>query len=151
MFYATDRTADAPGKTKAGRMTRQRLDTKQAAQALGISMDAVRKRASRGLVESEKGQDGKLYIWLDTDTPEQDSDPKNRLIEVLQEQLEHEREVNRENRRIIAGLVQRIPAIEAPQEPSESPETSSDNSGRVERGTPDKEQPVSWWRRLFGG
>ena len=103
-------------------MTHQRLTTAQAAEALGISMDAVRKRASRGQLESEKDADGKLYIWLDNDTLPTGHDDRDLLIEFLREQLEHEREVNRENRRIIiAGLVQRIPAVAAPTDLSPEP------------------------------
>jgi hypothetical protein len=41
----------------------------------------------------------------------------------LREQLNQEREANRENRRIIAGLVGRLPELEASSEPRESPET----------------------------
>ena len=48
-------------------MTRQKLDTKQAAQVLGISTDAVHKRARRGSLDSEKGSDGRVYVWLDVE------------------------------------------------------------------------------------
>jgi hypothetical protein len=44
-------------------------------------------------------------------------------IESLERQLEQANERDRENRRIIAALTQRIPAIEAPPEAPESPET----------------------------
>jgi hypothetical protein len=40
--------------------------------------------------------------------------------------------VNAEARRIIAGLVERISAIEAPQVPGVSPETLDDEPERVE-------------------
>jgi hypothetical protein len=40
--------------------------------------------------------------------------------------------VNTEARLIIAGLVERIPAIEAPQVPGVSPETLEDEPERVE-------------------
>ena len=64
-------------------------------------------------------------------------------------------EAKRENRRIIAALTSRIPTIEAPQEPQESPETVEEESeaaspgpiprpGEVCRGRP-------WWSRVFGG
>lgn len=48
-------------------MTRRRLDVKQAAQALNISTDAVHKRVKRGSLDSEKGPDGRVYVWLDFD------------------------------------------------------------------------------------
>ena len=56
-------------------MTRQKLDVKQAAQVLGISTDAVHKRVKRGSLGSEKGQDGRVYVWLDLD---QDTPPSFR-------------------------------------------------------------------------
>jgi hypothetical protein len=34
---------------------------------LNISSDAVHKRVKRGSLDSEKGPDGKVYIWLDVD------------------------------------------------------------------------------------
>ena len=46
-------------------MTRQKLDVKQAAQVLDISTDAVHKRVKRGSLGSEKGSDGRVYVWLD--------------------------------------------------------------------------------------
>jgi len=46
-------------------LTRKHLDVKQAAQVLGISTDAVHKRVKRGSLDSEKGSDGRVYVWLD--------------------------------------------------------------------------------------
>jgi hypothetical protein len=51
------------------------------------------------------------------------------LLDILREQLEAEREANRENRRIIARLTQRIPAIEAGDE-RESSTTASEEAGK---------------------
>jgi hypothetical protein len=76
----------------------------------------------------------------------------------LRKQLEQADERDRENRRIIAALTQRIPAIEAPaetlQEPPESPTAATEQPGRVERQaqvegqqTPDTRP---WWQRWFG-
>src|SRR5215207_6073399 len=59
------------------------------------------------------------------DTPRAGQDGRDVLIEVLREQLREEREANRENRRIIAGLVQRVPELEPARESPESPETAS--------------------------
>ena len=53
---------------------------------------------------------------------------KDETIAALREQLEQANERDRENRRIIAALTSRIPAIEAPQEPSEATE----QPGRVD-------------------
>jgi hypothetical protein len=77
--------------------------------------------------------------------------------EFLKGQLEAERGASAELRRIVAGLVQRIPELEAPQRSPDGPQTDGDGTGGV--GHPDTEgaqeaaQPRperSWWRRWFG-
>jgi len=129
---------------------------REAAEVLGTSVDAVRKRIARRTLESEKA-DGKVYVWLDDGAPQSDSAPlisaKDETISVLREQLEAERRAHAEARRIIAGLVERVPALEAPAEPRESPETPSgpapNRTGPPEPETPTEPRP--WWRRVFGG
>jgi hypothetical protein len=68
-----------------------------------------------------------------------------------------EREAGRENRRIIAALTQRIPAIESPaetpQEPPESPTEATEQPDRVEaqvEGAQEGAERRSWWRRMIG-
>ena len=68
-----------------------------------------------------------------------------------------ERQTHAEARRIIAGLVERILAIEASQEPTGAPETASEGpdrgSPRSGTGPQEAAQPWSgthWWHRMFG-
>jgi hypothetical protein len=154
-------------------MTRQRLNAQEAAEVLGISVDAVRMRARRGTLDSEH-ENGRLYVWLDADETnvhpqgqvEALLQEKNERLEELREEVHHFREIlaeEREARRradtIIAQLTQanatlaaRLPELEAPPEARESPETAT--------GAPDQGPPVSpepgtgvqrpWWRRIFG-
>jgi len=136
----------------------RRLTVDQAADQLGISMDAMRARVKRGTVATER-EGGRVYVLLDTaqdaaqDTPH--TDRTDELIATLQKQLEAEREANRENRRIIAALTSRIPAIEAPQEPPEPPQTAPEEPERAEprSDVPGAQEGVQrpWWRRVFGG
>ena len=109
------------------------------------------------------------------------ADRTDELIRTLREQLEAEREANRENRRIIAALTSRIPelaAAESAPEPPGAPTEATEQPGRVapqpaveraheareshemhmpEAGggpLPRDQQAASerpWWRRLFGG
>jgi hypothetical protein len=70
----------------------------------------------------------------------------------LRQQLEEEREANRENRRIIAGLVQRVPELGPAQEPQEGHVMDSEEP---DKGTAPSEQQEtsqrrSWWRAFFG-
>ena len=153
-------------------MTDTRLTLRQAAAALGVSESAIRKRVERGTLRSDKGADGRRYVYMDTvtdnvaDEGEDASVTRERdaLIselrahnDTLREQLEAERQGHAEARRIIAGLVERIPAIEAPAspEPPEIPETSEEQQGRdaPHSATGGAQEGVQrpWWRRVFGG
>jgi hypothetical protein len=71
-------------------------------------------------------------------------------IEHLRAQLEEANDANRENRRIIAGLVQRVPEIEAPPEPREEPETASQKMEGVEAPLAEEKPQRSFWQKLFG-
>ena len=152
-MYHSHRTQ---GGRKADGVARRRLDLKGAAEVLDTSVDAVRKRIARGTLESEK-VDGKVYVWLDDGAPLSNTDAlissKDETIAVLREQLEAERQAHAEARRIIAGLVERVPALEAPSEPRESPETPSDVAGETAAppGAEEPAEPRPWWRRVFGG
>ncbi len=66
-------------------------------------------------------------------------------IEHLRTQLEEAHESNRENRRIIAGLVQRVPELEAAPERRESPEAASEERGSADAPPEDQggEKPAS--------
>jgi hypothetical protein len=158
----------------------ERVSVPQAADHLGTTVDAIRKRVQRGTIPHERDRDGRVWILLDTGRPRQDtvqdtakpqSDSAALISEMrahnatLQAQLEAERQAHAEARRIIAGLVERIPAIEAPQEASESSETAEEQQGR---GQPQSAAGVaqeapealggrgsgtargSLWRRIFG-
>ena len=146
-----------------------RLTVPEAAEVLGVTVDAVRGRIRRGTLDSER-ESGTVYVWVDLGevdrpgpswTSRRPSPDQSELVgelrgrvEDLREQLQAERQAHAEARRIIAGLVERIPAIEAPQETTEA-------SGTVEEESEGAEpQPVAggaqegvqrpWWRRVFG-
>jgi len=129
---------------------------RDAADVLGLTVDAVRKRVKRGTLESEKDADGRLYVFLDTD---QESDhPRSdteRLISTLEEQLRLEREAHAEARRLLAAALERIPALEAPQEPTGAAETAEEQ-GRAEEPRPATGEAQGgvrrpWWQRWLGG
>jgi hypothetical protein len=127
----------------------------EAAQALGVTRDAIHKRISRGSIEYEKGEDGRFYVYVDTSTSGLDTssdtskdeskvEALERLIEDQRDQIAYLRaelahrgetyiEESRRKDSIIAALTQRIPELEAPvsPEPRESPTTAGE-LGRVE-------------------
>jgi hypothetical protein len=143
----------------------RRLTAQEASATLGITVEAIRGRIKRGTLRSTKDEDGTVFVYLDAydqtqpdyDRLEPDADQshsvadQSELVRVLNEQLQSEREANRENRRIIALLASRVPELEAAQEPRESPQATADEQGNgaVHPEDSDAEKP-SWWRRFFG-
>jgi len=126
-------------------MSSNRVSVYQAAEVMGVTVDAIRKRVSRGTIAHEKDEDGRVWVILDTDQdtaskvrdadqPQSDAvaliSAKDETIAALREQLEQANERDRENRRIIAALTSRIPAIEAPAETPEAAEAAEEQQGR---------------------
>jgi hypothetical protein len=142
-------------RTGVGRAGGTRVTQREAAERLGVSVEAVRKRVKRGTLRSDKGEDGRRYVYLDTnpdaggpqpDSPGLTSELRDRL-RYVEGQLEAERQAHAEARRIIAGLVERVPALEPPREATtgdrESPTTTTDQEEGVE---PRPDTPRPWWR-----
>ena len=150
-----------------------RLTVPQAANALGISAEAVRARIKRGTLKVERDGDGTVFVLLDTDRMRQDGDgtldgtgvralleAKDETIAALRDQLARAEERDRENRRLLAAALERIPAIEAPasdasqsSEPRESAVSNfeTESKGAVPQDAADGEIKPSFWRRIFGG
>ena len=141
---------------------------------MGVTVDAIRKRISRDTIPHERDDDGRVWVILDTDqdaasnvrdTDRPPSESSALISEMrahnatLQAQLEAERQAHAEARRIIAGLVERLPPqLEAPssQESSrESPESVGEEPERAEpwAGARGREERLTrpWWRRVFRG
>jgi hypothetical protein len=143
-----------------------RYTVAEAADMLGITTGAVRNRLSRGTLPKVK-EGGTVHVLLpgdmsrdaDRDTgdtpsgmphPEPDaltSELRDRL-RYVENQLEAERQAHAEARRIIAGLVERIPAIEAPQDAEDAPEGAEP---RPATPGPQEGARRPWWRRMFRG
>jgi len=119
-------------------------------------------RVKRGTLQAER-EGRRLYILLTPDlTTEPTATRTDELIAELRDrvrsldaQLDQEREANRENRRIIAALTSRIPAIEAPSDEPGSPEPVEQEQGRGQPrpATAGAQEGVQrpWWRRVLGG
>jgi len=149
-----------------------------AARVLGISEGAVRKRVERGKLEAKHAPDGRLIVYLDTtatdatqdttrDRPRQSRGDRytrslEDQVEYLRRQLELRDEELREHRRLLAGLIERVPELEAPasvahaQEATEDAETVEEAPEGAEPrpatgGAQETTQRRPWWRRVFGG
>ncbi len=139
-----------------------------AAEVMGVTVDAIRKRISRGTIPHERDEGGRVWVLLDTDQdaaskvqdtdqPQSDSaaliSAKDETIATLRDQLEAERQAHAEARRLLMAALERIPPqLEAPPEARESPETVEEQQGRGD--APQQQQattPRPWWRRLIGG
>jgi hypothetical protein len=153
----------------------------EAAEILGITPDAVRSRLRRDTLKRspERGEDGEVLVVMpaprngdqsetvsdqstdqsvDQSATDRDGSPTVALvkhmeseIDHLREQLDKEREANRENRRLLAAALERIPAIEAGDE-RESPVTATEGTDRGEDPPEQQEyaQRRSWLHRFFG-
>ena len=142
-----------------------RLTVAQAADALSISQDAVRKRIARGTIPHGRDEAGRVYVYLppsetvhktDQDA-QQDTASKtvqDAYIRSLEDQIAFlRRELERKDR-ILLNLTERIPELEAPSEPRESPETVEEEPERAEphsaAGEAQEGVQRPWWRRVFG-
>jgi hypothetical protein len=141
-----------------------RLTLREASAQMGISKDALRQRIRRGTLQSDKGEDGRVYVYVDTSTvrdvyPEDRADAVGPLadelrdrIRYLERQVEEERDARRRADTLLAQLMQRIPELEAPREAPESPDSPSPTDTPTE--APEEAQEGvqrPWWRRMFGG
>ncbi len=146
----------------------QRLNVAEAARALGVSQQAIHGRIKRETIQHETGDDGRIYVFLpDEEVGDQPNDNSvvngvvNDYINALKSQidslglqiesLEHDREEWKEEARrkdhIIMALTQRIPELEAAEEPRESVVTAGKDEAKGD--VPPEAQKPSWWRRIF--
>ena len=135
----------------------RRVTLREAADILGVSKEAVRKRVLRGTLPSDTGEDGRRYVYLPVDHPDVvtgagAADPRDQLIEHLRGEVEAWREESRRKDTIILSLTQRIPEIEPPPEPpgASTEATEGGGEGQVPRRGAEP-SGRHWWRRMFGG
>jgi hypothetical protein len=113
----------------------QRLTVAQAAATLGITEGAVRSRLKRGTLPTMKEGGTVFVLWgggtssanqpPNTDVPTDQSELVEELrdrVRYLERQVEEERDSRRRADTLLAQLMQRIPELEAPEKPRESPE-----------------------------
>jgi hypothetical protein len=159
-------------RTGEPRANHRRLTVAQAAVALDITQGAVRSRIKRGTLPTVK-EGGTVFVLLGGGASQANQPPNTGVpgdqseliaslqdqVRYLREQLDVEREARTEERRrhdtVIAQLTSKIPAIEAPSEPPESPQTAEQGAERAEphSATVGAQEGVQrpWWRRVFGG
>ena len=138
---AMEDNATGPYRTSSSDTSRQRVSVDQAARTLGLSVDAVRKRVQRGTIPYEKDRTGRVTIILDTIDTLQDKvqdvpgpgvdrllEAKDETIKELRDRVRYLEVESRRKDHLLAAALERIPAIEAPQEATESPESAGEGS-----------------------
>jgi len=156
-----------------------RLTVAQAADALGVSQDAVRKRIARDTIRHDRDESGRVFVYLtqsetvhktDQDRGQDDATKtvQDAYIRSLEDQIAFLRQELERKDAILLNLTDRIPQLEAPSEPPEYPESP----GPTEDPTPapgDAQEAAQsahsatlrpqgneaarrpWWRRIIGG
>jgi hypothetical protein len=169
---------DASGKDKVGVVAKMTVEG--AARGLGIKEESVRKRVRRGKMRSEKGADGRLYVYVDsaetvrdgyrgaskdlytdrsvdepTDAAREMIEAKDETIRILNHQLQEEREARKRADAIIVQLTQLNATLAARVPELEAPPTESPGIKGAVVATAEGMQMTSernsWWRRLLGG
>jgi predicted DNA-binding protein YlxM (UPF0122 family) len=158
----------------------ERLSVAEAAEALSVTRDAIHKRINRGIIEHEKGEDGRFYVYVDTSTEGLDLSTDMSVDKSTVESLERlinsqhdriaflERELDRrgdETTRLhqsVAALAQanaqlsaRVPELEAPQEATDAADTVEEEPERAKRphsatGGAQEGPRRPWWCRVLG-
>ena len=131
----------------------------EAAELLGITVEAVRMRIKRGTLRSER-QGGRVFVLLGQSQPTDRPDEPTTLISEMRSRIQFlEDELQRKDA-ILLNMTEAMkalnpPAQEAPSQAQESTETAQEQQERGEphSATGGAEEGVRrpWWRRVFGG
>jgi hypothetical protein len=144
----------------------KRLSVAQAARALGVTESGVRKRVARGTLPHERDENGTVWVFVDplqtvsgTPLADQADEVRDTILDTLRDQVatlkDQVRYLQAEGERkdaILMTMAQRIPELEAAEEPREGPLKPSEEA---DKGTAPSEQQEpsqrrSWWRAFFG-
>ena len=142
--------------------TGRRLSVYQAAEALGVTVDAVRGRIKRGTIQHER--DGnRVYVILDADESYTGRDQTNdqygessALISQLRDENAYLRDENRRKDEIIMQQAMTMRQLSAApsQEPPGASETVEEEPEEAEPRSATPGPPYAaqrpWWRRVFG-
>ena len=155
------------GRTDRPSLDLDRLTVAQAADALDISQDAVRKRITRGTIPHDRDESGRVFVYLalsetvhktgqDTQQDAASNTVQDAYIRSLEDQRAFLRSELERKDAILLNLTERIPELEAPSGERESPETVEEEPERAEPhpatgGAQEGAQQRPWWRRWFGG
>jgi hypothetical protein len=141
-----------------------RVTVPEAADILGVTQSAVRKRIQRGTIPWDKDEDGKIFVYVDTSETSHGTETsksrdasqgqsRDEVLEVYRDQVEFlRRELERKDT-LLMSLMQRVPELEAAPEPRYAPEVAAEGAGRGDVPPEQQEPPQrrSWLYRFFFG
>src|SRR5829696_7858358 len=158
---ANDTTRDGGGQRL------ERLSVAQAARALGLTESGVRKRVARGTLPHERDENGTVWVFVDplqtvsgTPLDNHTDEVRDTILDSLRDQVatlkDQVRYLQAEGERkdaILMTMAQRIPELEAAQEPRDGPLRASEeaDNGKAPSKQQEPSQRRSWWHRFFFG
>jgi len=151
------------GEDRSGHPSTERVSVPQAADHLGTTVDAIRKRVQRGTIPYEKDATGRVWVLLDTGRPRQDATEHRQdtdrsqsdstaLISRLEDEVRFLREELARKDVILLRMAESIPQLEAPREspvspgPSDMP-TDATDADRSPQAAADERQVAALRRR----
>ncbi|MDQ3301984.1 MAG: helix-turn-helix domain-containing protein [Actinomycetota bacterium] len=138
--------------------TGRRLTPRQAADQLGVSVEAVRGRIKRGTIAHERDGD-RVFVLLEADqtaTGHDQGGDQSELVAQLRDEIAFLRDQVRRQQEITAQQAVTMRQLSAPAEPDESTTVDQDeeeppeSTEGAETGT-QRPTGVPWWRGWFGG
>ena len=133
---------------------RRRLSVGEAADELGVSVDAIRSRVKRGTIPHIR-RGGRVWVLLGTDQGNRPTQDQSE-IEALREQVEWLRgEIQRKDA-ILLNMTEAMKALSPPQETPSEARGSTESPGPTDTPTEvstEAQEGVQrpWWRRMFDG
>jgi hypothetical protein len=149
-----------------------RVTVAEAAERLGVKEQAIRKRIARGTLPHDKEPDGRVYVYIDTESEDEvqggatrDDTHLEALVESLQDQVRFLREELARKDALMLNMTETMRQLTAPAD-EESLEGRDSAERPAPSGTPadageglqtPRERPFaeeeperrSWWRRMF--
>jgi hypothetical protein len=142
-----------------------RVTVPEAANILGVTQSAVRKRIQRGTIPWDKDEEGRTVVYVDpSETSHGTGMSKSRdasqgqsrdeLLEVYRDQVEFlRRELERKDT-LLMSLMQRVPELEAAPEPQDAPKAAPESAVKGDDVPSEPQEPAqrrSWLYRFFFG
>jgi hypothetical protein len=139
----------------SGHPSTERVSVPQAADHLGTTVDAIRKRVQRRTIPYEKDADGRVWILLDTGRPRQDatghrhdSGASPELVEELRDRIaflegqlrRRDEEIGRRDA-VLLNMTEAMKALNPPRESRQEPSESPGSPGPTDAGAEAQEAP----------